>query len=484
MRDIVALAGVLAFAGGVLGAGYRSVPLSLLLFLILLAVGFFLAWHHSKRVGYVLLGIVILGFVCGMVRTERAPTTLEDVWASQIGTTASYEGIIVADPDVRETSQRLTVEVTENGASTKILVVAPRYPLYAYGDYVTVTGKLEYPKPFDTDGGRVFAYDMFLAKDGILSTIQFAKLEKHGESHAVSIRIQRVLYSIKHGFAHGVEAALPEPHASLAEGLLVGGKQGLGKELLQTFTIAGLLPIIVLSGYNVMIIAEGILLSFAFLRKRVALILAGITIILFVLAAGGGSSATRAGLMATLALYARATYRTYDALRILIAVFFLMILWNPLQLQYDPGFQFSFMATLGLILLSSHLERRLHAISWQPLRDVVATTLSAQLFVLPLLLYQTGNLSLVAIPANILVLPFIPLTMLLSFVAGLVGIVLPTIAFYLGLPAYVLLSYTIHVAEFCAHLPLAQVIVPAFPFAIVVFSYVGIWWFVRTMRTT
>ena len=88
-----------------------------------------------------------------------------------------------------------------------------------------------------------------------------------------------------------LESALPEPHASLAEGILVGGKQGLGPDLLDAFTVAGLLPIIVLSGYNVMIVAESVLVLLGVLPKRYALFLSGITVAVFVFIAGGGSSA-------------------------------------------------------------------------------------------------------------------------------------------------------------------------------------------------
>jgi competence protein ComEC len=186
----------------------------------------------------------------------------------------------------------------------------------------------------------------------------------------------------------------------------------LDQNTLDAFTIAGLLPIVVLSGYNVMIVADGVLRGLAFLPKRSSVGLAGLVVFLFVAAAGGGSSAFRAGLMALLALFARGTGRTYDALRALGAVFVLMLLVNPLLLVDDPGFQFSFVATLGLIIGTPLIEPKMKWVRNGFLREILATTIAAQVAVLPILLYQTGNLSLVALPANALVLPFVPLTML------------------------------------------------------------------------
>ena len=484
MKDLLALAGVVSFALGVLLSTLYHPVLGVSLFVSLLSVVLFFTWFFARRDWYLLPCILLLALALGSTRVVLVPKGLPREFLPLIGTASELPGQVVGDPDMREASTRLTVQVSYQGVETKEIVVIPRFPTYEYGDLVVVKGKLQQPAAFETDGGRLFAYDAFLAKDGIFGITQFAHVEKTGESTSILVRTKKYLYGIKHAFGSGVENALPEPEASLAEGLLVGGKQGLGKELLDAFTVAGLLPIIVLSGYNVMIVAEGVLLALSFVRRRAALMSAGIIVFLFVLTAGGGSSAIRAGLMAGLALYARATHRQYQALRILLVVFVVMLLWNPLQLVYDPGFQFSFAATLGLILLSPSLTVRLQWIRFVFLREIIATTLSAQLFVLPLLLYQTGNLSLVSVPANVLELPVIPITMLLSFVAGAVGVVVPALAVYAGIPAYIFLSYLVNTAQFMAQLPLAHIILPAFSFFFVVGAYALIAWLVMRMRKT
>ncbi len=397
---------------------------------------------------------------------------LSSAFAGLVDTNVVLTGTVAADPDIRETTQRVQVSVHEGKESARILAVLPLYPALEYGDTVSVSGTLALPEAFATDGGRSFDYLHFLAKNGIFALMEQASMERLDTPVPVAAYVPRTLYAARHLFALGVSRALPEPMSSLAVGLLAGGKQGLGKVLLDAFTVSGLLPIIVLSGYNVMIVAEAILRSLQFAPKRIAIGIASVSILLFVLAAGGGASAVRAGIMAGVGLFARATSRTYDALRALIFVLVLMLLMNPLLLIYDPGFQFSFMATLGLIIGAPKVEPYLAWVKSSMLREVLATTIAAQVFVLPLLLYETGNLSLVAVPANVLVLPVIPLTMLLSFIAGLVGILIPALAAYVGLPAFVLLSSIIGVATLTAGLPLAAVTVPSFPFLLVLVLYV------------
>lgn len=453
-------------------------------FILLLAAVYACVWYVDRAKIYATVALFLFAMFLGMERTHLAPQSLPPTFESFVGTDVSFEGIIATDPDIREASQRVTIRVEQGGMHTRILAVAPLYPALSYGEAVTVSGVLEKPEAFDGEGGRVFRYDRFLAKEGVFGMIEQAYVTVIAPPSGLFTHIRRALYDIKHTLARGIEAALPEPTAALADGLLVGGKQGLGKELTHAFTVSGLIAIVVLSGYNVMIVAEAILRSLSFLPKRFALSMAGLGIISFVVAAGSGSSALRAGLMACVALFARSTGRTYDALRALCFVVLVLTVWNPLLLVYDPGFQLSLIATLGLIIGTPLVEPRLVFIKSNLLREVVATTIAAHIAILPLLLYLTGNLSLVAFPANILVLPVIPIAMACSFVAGLVGIVLPAVAPLFGVPAYVVLSYIIAVGKHAAELPFAHITLPAFPLLLTVSAYALLWWWIQKLRTT
>lgn len=467
MRDFLLLLAIVALACGIALGSFLSVSWPVLGF-VGIAASIILVFSRST-VGVMIALCVVMGAL-GIGRIMSVPHMAPDAFVPLFDTRVSLTGRVVGDPDVRETTQRVTVMVTHEGEKMRLLAVVPLYPTLTYGEEIRVKGTLEHPQSFETDGGRVFRYDQFLAKDGVFGIIEYAQVEKVGEPlwwH----RLRGSLYTLKHAFIAGLERALPEPYAALAAGLIAGGKQGLGKELLDVFTIAGLVHIVVLSGYNILIVAEGVLKGFGFLPRRMAALLAGITIALFVLAAGAGSASVRAGIMAGLGLFARTSGRTYDALRALLLVFVVMILWNPHTLVYDPGFQFSFAATLGLILAASTLETYLSFVRPVFLRGILATTLAAQFFVLPLLLYQTGNLSLIALPANMLALPLVPLAMLFGAIAGVAGMVLPSIATIVGLPALALLWYLIEVARISAAAPFASVTLPSFSFVFVPVLY-------------
>jgi len=148
---------------------------------------------------------------------------------------------------------------------------------------------------------------------------------------------------------------------------------------------------------------------------------------------------------------------------VLAIVAFGMVLWNPFLLSFDIGFQLSVLATLGLIWFTPVFSARLQWITEKfALREIAATTLGTQLAVLPLLMYQNGQLPLFSLPANLLALIAIPPAMAASTIASLAGLIAEPIATLVALPAYILLSYIIEVAEFFASLPFASVAVSAF----------------------
>jgi len=124
-----------------------------------------------------------------------------------------------------------------------------------------------------------------------------------------------------------------------------------------------------------------------------------------------------------------------------------MVVWNPFTLVYDIGFQLSVVATGGLLLLTPLVSRRLLWIQHSFARELVASSVSAYIAVLPLIVYLTGFVSFVSIPANILVLPAVPIAMLASFIIALIAIVAPVFAVALASIAVAPLAWIVFVAQ-------------------------------------
>ena len=164
-----------------------------------------------------------------------------------------------------------------------------------------------------------------------------------------------------------------------------------------------------------------------------------------------------------------------------------MIIANPHTLVYDPSFQLSFMATIGLILgVPAFLEQKWvqtipTALGW---REYFLTTVITQIAVLPLLLYLVGEISLVAVPANLLVLPIIPIVMLLSFLLILFGWLSP-LATVIAWLVFALLKYVFLVVNFLASLPFvtAQVRFPGW-LALLIYAVLAGYFLIRKKPDT
>jgi competence protein ComEC len=482
---------VCGFLGGVLVRSLASLPWPYAAFFIILAAlcAFLARSDVRMRSALVLGAVACVSFGIGMARMDLAALRGDPQLAHVLGEEIAVEGVVIAEPDVRENSVRLTLAADTLAAGnvrtpvhTRLLAVASAHTPAAYGERVVATGRLDAPEPFDTGAGHVFNYPMYLGKDRILYELSFAEVEPLGGGRADPFTAFAL--GVKHYLLGGLYRAISEPEAGLAAGITLGDKRSVGEDLSDSFVRASLIHIVVLSGYNITVVINAASAVLSYLPRIFRFGAGGLVVAFFILMTGGAATAIRAGLMAYLAVYARLTGRTFIALRALGATAVLMVLWNPWTLVFDPSFQLSALATLGLVLFTPLYERRLRIVPARfGLREIVASTIATQTAVLPLLLYQSGTLSLVALPANLLALIAVPLAMGLSVIAALAGLVLGPYAVFAGFPAYLALSYIIHVATAFAALPFAAVQLPAFSAWLLAAAYGGIFGGYALLRT-
>ncbi|HET8574837.1 MAG TPA: ComEC/Rec2 family competence protein [Candidatus Paceibacterota bacterium] len=500
MRNSTLLGFVLAFGFGILlesflGFGFFTGAFFALLGGLLLLC-FFLARHAiglENMRGALLLSVCLFGLGCGVMRfdsvDQEPPQWLEANVPAQIEMHAK----VIDEPDRREDNTQLRVVIEsvkflgggtlQKSSSTSseeeikmevkgvnALLFVSRYTDLKYGDEIDVRGKLEKPKNFQTDGGRTFNYVGYLGKDGIRYTMFYPSVSLIAEGRGNPVK--EALFSLKEHFLANISRLVPEPEASLLGGLVVGAKHSLGKELLNDFRTVGVIHIVVLSGYNVTLVADFIMRVFSFLPRTLSAAFGGTGIILFALLAGGSATVVRASAMAILVIFARLTGRTADTVRLLFLVGFGMVLWNPKILLFDPSFQLSFMATFGLLVFSPAVSRWLSFLPEKfSIREIASATISTQIFVLPIILYMMGNVSLVSVPVNLAILIFIPATMLLGFLAGVIGFGWIPLAVPFAYAASLLLSYELSVVSSAASIPGASFVVGAFPWWMLPIAY-------------
>lgn len=444
----------------------------------LVAIG--IAWRRSWKT--VFGAMVAAVFVFGLLRIGdfRPTSTYLQHFADTNFKTTLY-GYIDSEPTQKGSSQEFVLRVRRIQApdytipeviDEKILVIADTYPQRVYGEKLSLEGSIKLPKSYDD-----FDYIAYLAKDQIFTIVFRPEMQiitpQLGFWESTRIKFFSGIFKLKSVFEEKVGLAVVEPQASFLNGILLGSRQNIPQDLKDDFAKVGVSHILAISGYNIAIIGEVIswVLIF-FMRRKVAFWFSLLAIFIFTILTGASASVIRAALMGGLVLLANNSGRIYNSKNALTLVAFLMIFINPLILRYDIGFQLSFMATLGLLYISPIFKIFLKKIpDYFNLKEILAMTVSAQVAVLPLLLYYFHNFSLIAVLANVVVLPFIPAAMLLGFVTGVGGMIWSVLGTILGAPAWALTAFIIFLIRFFADIPgLSFQILLSWPGAVLMYT--------------
>ncbi|MFN4212550.1 MAG: ComEC/Rec2 family competence protein [Microgenomates group bacterium] len=266
-------------------------------------------------------------------------------------------------------------------------------------------------------------------------------------------------------FTSIINSYLPEPHASLLNGILFGVSLKTTKAFYEQLKMVGLLHIVVLSGMNITFLSAVITNITGFLSRRVSFLLTILIIILFIIFVGPQAPIVRAGFMGILTSVAILSGRKNLVLySLFLSAIFIALFW-PKWLT-TISFQLSYGATLGIILFgrvkslspppkSQRKEKVKNFLreAWYVFWKEFKPSLAAQVFTAPIIFLYFKQISLISPLANVLVSFTIVPLMIFGFLTAILG----KINFYLGfLPAwicYLFLSYIIFIVETLTKIP-------------------------------
>lgn len=339
---------------------------------------------------------------------------------------------------ITEAEQRLNSQKLVLG---DIQVSTSRYPQFDYGDKIKLTGVIKAPEG---------EFKNYYEKEGIAGTVSFPQIELISKNNGSPVKA--ALFKIKSFFESSFKKVLPFEQATFLSGLTLGSTAEFSDEFKEKLRLTGTTHLVALSGYNISIIIRyvGGLFAAWWITKKLKLPLSVLVVIGFVVMTGAEPSVVRAAIMAMILLLADQIGRAAHIPNVIAAVALVMVLINPKILAFDIGFQLSFLALVGILYLEPWLRKRFKAkdepgfFGW---RTHFWTTTSAQLAVLPILIYHFGFVSPVSILTNVLLLEFIPVTMGLGFFIGFASIVSHWLAWTIALPAQAFLGYELGIIE-------------------------------------
>jgi competence protein ComEC len=418
--------------------------------------------------------LMILALLGGIIRYQGSIPIVNanSVQYYNDKTAIELKATVSQAPDIRDKSTHLYLSGIEMKTADgwqkmngEVLIFVPRFPVYNYGDELLIKGKLETPQAIDN-----FDYKGYLANQRIYSTMLSPQTFLIGTGKG--FRPLSWVYSLRNRLSEAMAATIPEPQASVAQGMILGIRSNVTPELQNNFISSGTMYILVISGSQFNIVA-GILLAtgiWLFGKRRFFYIWPALGAIwIYALLTGMGPPAIRAAVMVSIFLFADLLGRQKSAMTAIGFAAAVMAAITP-KILGDASFQLTFLSVAGIALITPRLQNWgkniiaaklgeegffVKTVNW--MADSLWVTLGVTIAIWPLLVYYFGIFSVVSPLASLLVLPALPYLLGSGTLAAVLGIFLLPIGQIVGWLAWLTAGYMLVIINGFAHLNFAAI---------------------------
>jgi len=452
----------LFFIGGVAFSGITAMPF----FICYVAFVFTITIVIVLRGKFAFLFILFLFFLLGVFRYELSrPKKI--IFDEQ--KTISFKGLIIEEPETKNNYQNLIVKTEDDGI--KALLKSNIYPKYFYGQKIKIKCA---PKPVDYTA----KYGRYLACSKIKFICYYPNIELL--SGGIKKGFKKNILSFKRRGKEIIEKSLPAPEAQILSAMLLGYKKNISPQWREKFSQAGISHIIAISGMHLAIISfilTYFLIRVGFWRKQ-AFYITVLLLWIFIIIIGAPASAMRAGIMISVVLWAGYLGRINNMFNILLLTASFLLLINPLLLFGDVGFQLSFLAISGIMYLAPVLSFWLRKIpDFLGIKKILIATLAAQIATLPLSVYYFGNIPILALPVNLLIIPILPVVLCLGIAIIGSGFIWMGVAKFFGWVVWPFLNSLLKIVDIFLFLPFSYFHMERIDFIPVFWCYVLIGYF-------
>lgn len=442
--------------------------------------GFFLllsVWLVLRKSREAWAAVLVMLFLLGMLRfalADALPASDISHWAQQevkVTGTLREEPRVTADPTGQK-KIRYTIDVgkvrqsgEEQIASGGLYIYCraengEEVPAVRIGDRLTATGKVRTPHGYQNPGQ--LDTEGLLRAQGITASLSAGKRGVKIERQD-GFAFARWTADIRAHYRERMAEVMPKEDAAAIFAMLFGGYDGIRPELLESFTITGIVHILSVSGSHISLLAAVMAWLAVSLRlpKAVAAGLVLGAIFVYSVLAGCVPPVVRSAIMGALAFLALTLERERAAGHVLLITGLVMLLVSPLLL-FHISFQLSFLATAGLLYLAPKIRRWLKARGLpEVLTGSLAVTAAAQLATLPILAWYFNQLSLSSLLANLLVVPVIELMIVAALFAGLIALLIPLAGMLIFAADSLLLGLVAEMTHLLARLPASRIWIPS-----------------------
>lgn len=379
-------------------------------------------------------------------------------------------GTIISNPSNKEykTSYLLKVKSINGDTSyqnTRLLLYVKKQKeekKYTYGNQICFIGKFEEPTGQRNKGG--FNYKEYLKTKNIYGSITASSKEIQVKKENNGNRIVALANKTAMKIEQKANTLFQNKEADIITAILIGKKENLEKEVQDTFKNSSLSHMLAISGMHVsyVIMGVGFLIEKTKLGKKTGSIITIVFLLFFILLTGQTLSVTRACFMVIYRIVASLRRKKVTVLSSITISILILMVCNPYCI-FDIGLQLSYGGTIGIVLCYKRFQKEEKS-EQKPIKkylrkiqEIAKISLSANIILIPIVLYHFNTISLTFFISNVLATPIIGILVIGGFVSIISSLIWNPIGKCLALILQFFISLFWQIAMFTSQLPFSKI---------------------------
>lgn len=323
------------------------------------------------------------------------------------------------------------------------------------GDKIRLQGSYSKGETQRNFGG--FDYDLYLKTKKLYGTFKVEKYELVGKDKGIIIEWKRFVSKVRNSIIETYKSNLIQDNSSLLSGILIGHITDISDKTMNDFRNSNLTHVLAISGSNFVLIIQIFKITSKRLKhKRLEQFISIICIIFFMELTGNTASVIRAGTMSILLILSKILHRKYDFWTSLSISTIVQLIYNP-YIIFDLGLILSYSGVIGLVLFNELFQKKIKY-------SIISSTLSANILIIPIIMYNFNTISLTFLISNI----FAEILILPIMIIGIISIVIRYKFVFIILDF--ILNLFRRIVELCAKIPFSKIYVTT-PSIISVYGY-------------
>lgn len=378
------------------------------------------------------------------------------------GENIEITGIIVSQKVEKQYYDLYQVKLLDSKHFRLYIQVSKKFSKLEYGDKVQVQGK--YSKPSEQRNYGGYNDKQYLKTLKIVGRVKVNKVEIIAKKQINCILQFANNMNLK--INEKIESSFAEEKSAILKGLLLGETGDISEKVRENFQISNISHVLAISGMHISYIIMGLqLLLIRIVGKKRTKIFTIIFLILYAFITGFSPSIVRAVSMGIITIGSGVVYRKSDVWNSIGISLLGILLYNPF-LILNVGLQLSYLGTIGIILLRatilkifSYKKRKKEEKINEKVKEILVVSLSAQIMILPIMLYHFNTIGIYFLITNLLVSVIIGPIIILGFFCMLTSFIFNPITNLISLPLNIGLQILNFISKF-SELPLSKIYLP------------------------